>query len=111
MRKNRWTYTRPPACKRNEPSLIETAVIRLNELKNWSNVDLDELLRLSGIDIYNPDLSYIDRLGYDTIVKLKNKETEHLENFGMQLFENKLPAWRPPVYTIKHGHKTTTKRT
>ena len=109
MRKNKWNYKRPPACKRNEPSLTETAVIRLKELNKWSNVDFDELLRLCGIDIHNPELPFIDQLGYDTIVKLKNKETEHLENFGMKLFQNKLPDWRPPLYTDKHGRRSSAK--
>lgn len=103
MRKNKSTYKRPPAWKRNEPSVIETAAIRLKGLNDWSNLDLNELLHFCGIDIYNPNLPAIDQRGYDTIIEQKNKEIEHLENFGMQLFENKLPNWRPPVYTSKHG--------
>lgn len=95
MRKNKWTYKRPPACKRNEPSLTETAVIRLLQLNSWSNVEIGELFRLSGVDLNNPDLPFIDKLGYDTIVKTKNKEIEHLECFGMQLFKNNLPDWVP----------------
>lgn len=103
MRRNRVTYKRPPACKRNEPSLSETAAIRISDLNNWSNVPVPELFSLGGVNIYYAKLPFIDQLGFDTFVRLKNNETERLENFGKKLFENKLPDWRPPVYTTKDG--------
>jgi hypothetical protein len=95
MRKNKWTYKRPPECKRNEPNLSERVSYRLLDLNNWSNVRIEELVQLSGIDPSDPDLPFIDRLGFDTIVRTKNLQIEHLENFGIQLFQNKLPNWTP----------------
>ena len=95
MRKNRWTYKRPPAWKRNEPTFTQTACTRILQLNRWSNVAVDELFHLGGVDVSNPELPFIDKLGYDTIVKTKNQEIEHLENFGIQLFANKLPDWIP----------------
>lgn len=99
MRKNKWTYKRPPLCKRNEPSLTESITIRMSDLNRWSNVDIYELFLLSGVDIAQPELPFIDRLGYETIIKVRNREIEHLENFGQQLFQNKLPDWLPSEYT------------
>lgn len=85
--------------KKDNPTSYRSTAIRLIDLNNWSNVEIPELFRLGGVDLQQNDLHFIDKLGYESLIKVKNKEIERLENFGIKLFENKLSDWRPSVYT------------
>lgn len=80
----------------NKPyCVVDTAVTRLRYLSTLSNLEEAEVFRLAGLNVQDLGYKAVDHLAFQKWLDKKNEEIDKLENFGMKLFENKLPDWFP----------------
>lgn len=79
----------------NSPDVLDFTVIRLRQLSRLSNIDIDEVFELVGVDLHKLNEDLIHQQAYWKLIRMHQAERERLQQFGVQLFENKLPDWMP----------------
>lgn len=75
--------------------ITEETVTRVILLGKLSNIRLQEMVNLTGIDTSRTDQQDIDLHAFRLLIQAKNQEVEKLEETGVKLFESKLRDWRP----------------
>jgi hypothetical protein len=79
----------------NSPDVLDFTVIRLRQLSRLSNIDIDQVFELVGVDLHKLNEDLIHQQAYCRLINMHKEERERLQQFGVQLFENKLPDWLP----------------
>ena len=75
--------------------LLSFLVTRLMQFALLSNLDIDEVFEWAGVNLDNLNEDFVHQTAYWEVIKMKRAERERLQQFGIQLFENKLPDWIP----------------
>jgi hypothetical protein len=79
----------------NGPNIMDFTVVRLRQLSTLSNIHIDEVFELAGVDLHKLNEDLIHQEAYWKLIRMHREERERLQHFGQQLFENKLPDWYP----------------
>ena len=75
--------------------LLRSLVTRLMQFALLSNRDIDEVFEWAGVNLDTLNEDFVHQTAYWEVIKIKRAERERLQQFGIQLFENKLPDWIP----------------
>lgn len=75
--------------------LLSFMVTRLMQFALLSNLDIDEVFEWAGVNLDNLNEDFVHQTAYREVIRMKRAERERLQQFGIQLFENKLPDWIP----------------
>ncbi len=75
--------------------LLRSLVTRLMQFALLSNLDIDEVFEWAGVNLDTLNEDFVHQTAYWEVIKMKRAERERLQQFGIQLFENKLPDWIP----------------
>ena len=79
----------------NAQELLRSLVTRLMQFALLSNLDIDEVFEWAGVNLDTLNEDFVHRTAYWEVIRMKRAERERLQQFGIQLFENKLPDWIP----------------
>lgn len=79
----------------NSTDILDFTVTRLRQLSTLSNIDIDQVFELAGVDLHKLNEDPIHQQAYWKLMNMHKAERERLQQFGIQLFENKLPDWFP----------------
>jgi hypothetical protein len=79
----------------NNPDVLDFTVTRLRQLATLSNIDIDQVFELAGVDLHKLNEDIIHQQAYWKLIRMHQAERERLQQFGIQLFANKLPDWLP----------------
>jgi hypothetical protein len=79
----------------NSGELLTFMATRLMQFSHLSNLDIDEVFEWAGVNINNLNQDFVHRTAYWEVIRRRKAERERLQQFGTQLFENKLPDWFP----------------
>jgi hypothetical protein len=75
--------------------LLRSLVTRLMQFALLSNLDIDEVFEWAGVNLNTLNEDFVHQTAYWEVIRMKRAERERLQQFGIQLFENKLPDWIP----------------
>lgn len=75
--------------------LLSFVVTRLMQFALLSNLDIDEVFEWAGVNLNTLNEDFVHQTAYWEVIKIRKAERERLQQFGTQLFENKLPDWVP----------------
>ena len=75
--------------------LLRSLVTRLMQFALLGNLDIDEVFEWAGVNLDTLNEDFVHQTAYWEVIKMKRAERERLQQFGIQLFENKLPDWVP----------------
>jgi hypothetical protein len=75
--------------------LLRSLVTRLMQFALLSNLDIDEVFEWAGVNLDTLNEDFVHQTAYWEVIKIKRAEREKLQQFGIQLFESKLPDWIP----------------
>lgn len=70
-------------------------VARLMQVAQLSNLDIDDVFEWAGVNLNTLNEDFVHQTAYWEVIKIRKAERERLQQFGTQLFENKLPDWIP----------------
>ena len=79
----------------NTQDVLHFTVTRLRQLSTLSNMDIDQVFELAGVNLDNVNEEPINQQAYWKLMKMNQEEREKLQQFGKALFENKLTNWLP----------------
>jgi hypothetical protein len=79
----------------SNPDVLDFTVTRLRQLATLSNIDIDQVFELAGVDLHKLNEDLIHQQAYWKLIRMHQAERERLQQFGTQLFANKLPDWLP----------------
>jgi hypothetical protein len=79
----------------NNPDVLDFTVTRLRQLATLSNIDIDQVFELAGMDLHKLNEDLFHQQVYWKLIRMHQAERESLQQFGIQLFANKLPDWFP----------------
>jgi len=75
--------------------LLRSLVTRLMQFALLSNLDIDEVFEWAGVNLDTLNEDFVHQTAYWEVIRMKRAERERLQQFGIQLFESKLPDWIP----------------
>ena len=75
--------------------LLRSLVTRLMQFALLSNLDIDEVFEWAGVNLDTLNEDFVHQTAYWEVIRMRKAERERLQQFGIQLFENKLPDWIP----------------
>lgn len=79
----------------DDQELLSFLVTRLMQFALLGNLDIDEVFEWAGVNLNTLNEDFAHQTAYWEVIKMKKAERERLQQFGIQLFENKLPDWFP----------------